>query len=220
MFGKSETSKKHNEFFNEMENAVYEISHLTQMNAEFVEAVQKLHIKIIGTDIDWEADGSARYHLVDLLDIARHAAKTLELKKNLSSEDSNSIQKFFKELDSLYDEALSVKSKEQIMNFSQKISCIKRIFKENTLTICDTAAGRLITDKVFRNYENLWELMHRINTEWEELCFRGFSVKLIYDSFRDFIIYTKYTHAEMSEEEKYRTFMDILDGKANLHFNV
>lgn len=214
MFGEKATGEKNNPSFKRMEKEMLEIFQ-SSYNAELVQLIQELHDRITKAEIDWEY-GPACGHLEKLLTIAKYVAENTKVSKELTFKDSNSIHKIFEELNSLYDEVLvtnSRKSRYQTFDLGTRISCIEEVVRRNIVTMYDSDDEHLISHMVFRSYENLWKIVHRINTEWEELCLRNFSMHSIYYPFRDFFIYSMNAHKEMSEEEKYQTFMAILDGK-------
>lgn len=214
MFG-----KKYNPFFARMEDEVDNVIKgkyfRSPCNLELIPMIQELYIKIITTEIDWNGSFPC-WHLENLLKIANYVAKNTRNYERLSSEDSDSIQKIFGELDTLYDEALTVNSQEKSSELSDKITCITEVICKNMVGMHDTEEEHdenWRDGMIFRSYENLWKVVHRINTEWDELRLRGFSLHSVFYPFRDAFTYSREIDAEMSEKEKFQTFMDILDGK-------
>lgn len=132
----------------------------------------------------------------------------------LSSKDLTFLSKIFDEIDILFARARMERSQSSEEEFNNQTNCINEIICKNMVGIhdCTEQEKRNCRDgMIFQNYEHLWKIVHRINTEWHELCSRGFSVKIFYD-FWNFFKYSRSQGEEMTEGEKFETFMSILDG--------
>ena len=134
----------------------------------------------------------------------------------LSDTDFTSLKKIFDEINQLYTEALlygSKSYKEEVLH--ARIDCINEIANRNHIGMHDCTEKEHENYRdgmLFQNYENLWKVIHRVNAEWNELCSRGFSSKIFYD-YWDFFAYARTHGEEMTEDEKFETFMAVLDGK-------
>ena len=124
------------------------------------------------------------------------------------------FKKIIGELTSLLDEATSPKSSHP--KTEKKIDCILDVVIKNYICMPypvkpeNPKAGML-----FRTYEALWKVIHRINTEWDELVSRGFSKRIFSYYFKSFD-YNRFLGKEKSEGEKLQLFIDILDGKMKI----
>lgn len=133
----------------------------------------------------------------------------------MSEEEVKVFQKIFEEFDALNAEALKLNSQSQYKNYlSYKISCISEIVCKNHVGMHDSEEQHehWRDGMIFQNYENLWKVIHRVNTEWDELWGRGFSLRVFCDFWKAFKD-DRSRGEELSEEEKIKTFMALLDGK-------
>lgn len=217
MFGKKE--RNFNPFFermtDEVDNVITGKYFHSPCNVEIIPMITTLHVKIITTKIEWNGS-SACWHLENLLTIAKYIAENTRNYEKLSDEDYTSLRKLFEELDDIYTQALALNSQEQSAELGEKITCITEIVCKNMVGMHDTEEEHdehWRDGMIFQSYENLWKVVHRINTEWDELRSRGFSLHSTFYPFWDAFIYSRKNYTEMTEETKFNTFMDILDGK-------
>lgn len=132
----------------------------------------------------------------------------------LTDSDLTSLNNIFGEIDWLLTRARIKRHQSCEEDFENQIRCISEIVCKNKIGMQD----RIRKDPqnyrdgmIFQNYERLLEIIHRLNTEWNLLCSRGFSVKVFHD-FWNFFNYSRAQGEEMNEDEKFETFMAILDG--------
>lgn len=155
------------------------------------------------------------WHIERIVEMLPHLAKNTRNYEKLNDEDVASLKKIFDELDALHAEAISRNSQSKYKDdLSHKTQCISEILCKNMVGMYDTEEDHhnWRDGMIFQNYEDLWKIIHRINTEWEELCDRGFSLFVFYDYWHSFQ-YDRENGVEMSEEKKFETFMALLDGK-------
>ena len=150
-------------------------------------------------------------------EIVIYLARNTRNYEKLKMEEVKSIKKIFDELYELYAETIGHYSNPRETDhrvIKRKIRCISKIVLENMLGMHDSKKEHhnYRDGMIFQNYENLWKIIHRVNHEWNELCDRGFSLK-VFDDYRGFFEYDRVRGLEKSEEEKFETFMAILDGK-------
>ncbi len=150
-----------------------------------------------------------------MIEIVKYLAENTRNYEKLSTEDVSSLQKIFDELDTLYAEEIErISQSKNKENLSQKIDCIGQIICKNTVYMHDSEEkhDNYRDGMIFQNYENLWKIIHRLNSEWDELCSRGFSLRVFYD-YWDSFKYDRTEGLEETEKEKMTTFMAVLDGK-------
>ncbi|MBQ9280086.1 MAG: hypothetical protein IJ215_03470 [Clostridia bacterium] len=166
-----------------------------------------------GTDVCWHFEG--------IFDITKYLAANTRDYQKLSDADFESLKKIFSELDSLLEEtdntAWACRTNlncDRMIDFRYKISCLSEMICKNMAGMHDSEEDHqhYRDGMIFQNYENLWKVIHRVNTDWLELCHRGFSLKLFY-SFWDSFQYDRQNGTEKLEDEKFQMFMDVLDGK-------
>ena len=217
MFGKN----KNNNFFSRMTNyisrAMENSSHHAACAEEIRPMLKDFLKKVMSTDVDWNSVGNVCWNIENITKAVQYLAENTRNYQKMSDEDIEAFKKIFEEIYALYDETL--KKKDQDENIADKISCISEIANKNKTGMHDSPMSHEYwkDGMIFQNYENLWKIIHRVNTEWDELCSRGFSVKIFYQFWEAF----KYDKAsskeragkEMSEQEKIEFFMELLDGK-------
>lgn len=217
MFGKN--AKKANFFISQMtgymmnEAMGYSYDHVSCAE-EIKPMIKAFFKKSTSTKINWEDPYGACWNIEHIIKAVPDLAKNTRNYERMSEEDVKVFQKIFEEFDALYAEALKPTSQSSEYNLSRKISCISAIAYKNHVGMYDSEEEHTYwrDGMLFRNYENLWKVMHRVNTEWDELCSRGFSLQLFYD-FWNVFEYDRRRGEEMSEEEKIKAFMALLDGK-------
>lgn len=164
--------------------------------------------------VEWNG-ASVCWNIEKLTEIMQHIAMNTRNYEKLSDEDITSLRKIFDELNALYAEALELDSQSDCRNdFSSKISCLDEILCKNMVGMHDSEEEHenYRDGMIFQNYEDLWKVIHRVNTEWEQLCNRGFSLRVFYDYWESFK-YERSAGLRKTEEEKLETFMALLDGK-------
>ena len=171
--------------------------------------------KAMNAKVDWD-ETEAGLNIERITEIVMELAMNTRNYEELRVEDVISLKKIFDELDVLYTEAIEVsfQSKYDEYNFCRKIDCIKEIVCKNNCGMHDSKEKHenYRDGMIFQSYENLWKVIHRVNTEWNELCGRGFSLRVFYDYWESFK-YDRTCGLEKSEEEKFTSFMAVLDGK-------
>ena len=197
------------EYMNTALNSVdYNNGHCAKEIAPMVKAFFKKSMNAI---IKWDGS-SVCMNIENIFEIGKFLAMNTRDYEKLSDEDVASLKKLFEELYMLHNEALERHfHSEDNYDFDGKITCISEIICKNMVDMHE------LTDNyhdgmIFQNYEDLWKIIHRVNTEWDELCGRGFSLKVFYDYWHLFK-YDRITYCEKTEEEKFKSFMGILDGK-------
>lgn len=181
---------------------------------EIVPMIKALYEKSVNAKVKWDGAGVC-WHIERIVEMLPYLAENTRNYEKLSDEDVASIKKIFDELDALHAEAISRNSQSRYKDdLSHKTSCISEILCKNMVDMHDSEEDHhnWRDGMIFQNYEDLWKIIHRINTEWEELCSRGFSLNVFYDYWKSFQ-YDRADGKEMSEERKFKTFIALLDGK-------
>lgn len=181
---------------------------------EIVPMIKDFFKKSMSANIKWDDNLRVPYHVEDIADIVTNLAHNTRSYERFTDEDMSSFIKIFNELDALREEALLCYSQFKYKyDLSSKISCISEMIKQNMLGTHDSLENHKNwrDGMIFQSYENLWKVIHRVNTEWEELCGRGFSLRVFYD-YRDAFEYDRRIGQEQTEDEKLKTFMALLDG--------
>lgn len=168
--------------------------------------------KSMNAKVDWDGGASVCSHIERITEIVYYLSKNTRNYEKLSNEDVASLKKIFEELDALHAEALKNNSQSDWLR--SKISCISEMLCKNMVGMYDSVEEHenYRDGMIFQNYEDLWKVIHRVNTEWDELCSRGFSLRVFYDYWESFE-YDQSLGLEKTEEEKLKTFMALLDGK-------
>lgn len=177
--------------------------------SEIVPMVKAFFEKSMSATINWNGSYVC-INIENISEIGKFLAMNTRDYEKLSDEDVASLKKLFEELNILHNEALEHQSEDNY-DFDRKISCISEIICKNMVGIHELK-DNYRDGMIFQSYEDLWKIIHRVNTEWDELCNRGFSLKVFYnywDSFK----YDRKMECEKTEEEKLKNFMGILDGK-------
>lgn len=139
-------------------------------------------------------------HIESFLEIVDSFVRSVRNYEKFSNKEILSFQKIFDELEALFAEIIDLQSHETTA-FSDKIRCIWKISRWNQVYM------------TFQDYEDLWQVIHRLNTEWKDLCDRGFRPYIV-NVFLDYVSYAERNgFKQLSEEEKLETFMKLLDGQ-------
>ncbi|MBP3708209.1 MAG: hypothetical protein J6J36_06335 [Clostridia bacterium] len=167
--------------------------------------------------IDVKIDNRAlNFEFEKLAEAAYYLSRNTRSYDKLNANDVKSFRKLFKELELLFEYTCTISSYVN-PTFFQKVSCIREILHKNEVGIHCSAEDYKDYENcrdgmIFQNYENLWRVVHRINTEWDELCSRGFKLQLFNDFWKSFK-YDRSCGKEKGEKEKFEEFMGLLDGK-------
>lgn len=218
MFGKN--AKKDNPFISRMtcymNNAMASNYYHVSCAEEIKPMLKAFFKKSMSAKVNWEDGGSVCSQIEKITEAVQHIAENTRNYERMSDEEVTVFQKIFEEFDALHAEVLNLYSQSQYKNsiMYDKINCICEIACKNHVGTQDSKVmhEHWRNGMIFQNYENLWKVIHRVNTEWDELCSRGFSLKVFYD-FWDVFKYDRNHGEEISEEEKIKTFMALLDGK-------
>lgn len=214
-------SKKDNPFIlrmtRYMNSAMESSSYHVSCAEEIKPMIKDFFKKSMSAKINWEDVGIECSNIEGITKAVQFLAENTRNYERMSEEDFKVFQKIFEEFDVLHDEALKLNSQSEYKDFYYKISCIQEILCKNQIFTHDSEEQHEYwrDGMIFQNYENLWKVIHRVNTEWNELCSRGFSIKVFLD-FLSAFSYDRMRGKEMSEEEKFKTFMALLDGKMKL----
>lgn len=216
MFG-----RKNNSYISRMTNYMNEAiegRYLPTPCAEEIRPmIETFFKKSMKAKVKWDGS-SVCWHIESITEIVKHLAENTRNYEKLSTEDVTSLKKIFDELDALHSEALELNSQSRDRadraNLSSKISCISEIVCKNVVGMHDSEEqhDNYHDGMIFQSYEDLWKVVHRVNIEWDELCRRGFSLRVFYD-YWEYFKYARSKGCEKSEEEKLEDFMAILDGK-------
>ena len=186
----------------------------TPCAAEIKSMIEDFFIKSMGAKVKW-GGAAVCWHIEKITEIVRYLAENTRNYEKLSTEDVASLKKIFDELDALHAEALEHNSQSRYKDgLSIKISCISEIVCKNMVGMHDSEEkhDNYRDGMIFQSYEDLWKIIHRVNNEWDELCSRGFSLRVFYDYWESFK-YERDAGMEKTEEEKLASFMAVLDGK-------
>ncbi len=215
MFGKC--AKKDNPFISRMAgymDKAMECSYYHVSCAEEIKPIIKAFFrKAMSSKVNWEDGGRVCWNIENITEAVQYLAENTRHYERMSKAEVKIFRKILEEFDALYTEALNSNSQHNEY-LSNKISCISEIVCKNHVEMHDSEEHHenWRDGMIFQNYEDLWKVIHRVNTEWEELCSRGFSLSVFYD-FWDVFKYDRSRGEEMSEEEKIKAFMALLDGK-------
>ena len=168
----------------------------------------------INLPINWDGD-EVCWSLEKLVECAKYLSGNVPNFVTYSESDVEEINKIFDELVFIRQELMEVYNtkREAGYKIGAKITCISEILLKNPI---DTQYNEETPEKfrdgmIFQNYEYLWNVVHRVNREWVELCARGFSLNVFYDFWSAFKLERTWKK-EKTEEKKFAEFMEILDG--------
>lgn len=182
---------------------------------EIIPMLEDFFVKSTNAIVEWDKNSEVCWHIEKLTEIMQHIAMNTRNYEKLSNEDVTALRKIFEELNVLLTEAVKLNFLSDCKNdFRNKIDCIDEIICKNMVGMHDSEEkhDNYRDGMIFQNYEDLWKVIHRINTEWDQLCNRGFSLRVFYDYWESFK-YDRLYYSEKAEEEKLGTFMALLDGK-------
>lgn len=120
---------------------------------------------------------------------------------------------YIKKIFDIFNDFVNKCVNENIFQDISKLASISYILEENSIRE-DRKVHEEKRNKVFfDDFEYLYNIIYRINTQWEDLVSRGFSRGVIKDFF-DVMRREKFSKEIVrTEKEKYDIFMQILDGK-------
>lgn len=156
--------------------------------------------------------GVKSFFPIMVIHVTKEFAKNVSRSQKLTQEDLSSIQRIFDALERLQEEPLSFESQynkifaKQANDYNTKTYCLQQILIKN----------RLSTPKLFNNYNHLSLIVTKLIDEWDDLCRRGFSLENTFYPFSQSVKYSKEKGKELSEEDKFQLFSDLLDGKAKI----
>lgn len=181
---------------------------------EIVPMIETFFKKSMNANVNWDGAGVC-WHIENITEIVKYLAMNTRNYEKLSNEDVASLGKIFEELNALHAEVLNHNSQPKNKDYlKSKISCISEMVCKNMVSMHDSEDEheQYRDGMIFQSYEDLWKIIHRVNTEWDELNSRGFSLRVFYDYWETFK-YDRSVGQEKTEEEKLKTFMALLDGK-------
>lgn len=181
---------------------------------EIVHRISTLAENCMNARVKWNG-AAVCWQLEEIVKILPYLAQNTRNYQKLSDEDMASLEKIFEELNELRSEVILRNSQFRCKDeLSNKIGCISEILQKNKFGLHDSAVseGNWRDGMLFQSYENLWKVIHRVNTEWEELWSRGFSVNVFIQYWLMFQS-ERGNGVEKSEKEKLKEFMELLDGK-------
>jgi len=127
----------------------------------------------------WDGDVFVPHRIEQISECVKNLARNTRKFEELSQSDMMAINSMFEEMNILLQEALQIQQ-EKRENLRDKISCINAIFEKNQCCAeeneCPNWRGGLLL-----NYEELYKVIHQVNTEWEDLKRRGFSQRRFYE---------------------------------------
>lgn len=215
MFGKN--AKKENYFISRMtdymNDAMSKSDYHPACAKEIRTMLKDFFKKSMATNIDWTNSSITCWLIIKITKAVQNIVRSTCDTEKMLEEDVRIFQKIFEECDRLYAEVLEHDSQSCYNNkLINKISCINEIACKNyaSMRYSEKKYKNWRNGLIFQDYESLWRIIHRVNTEWDDLCSRGFSIKV----FLDFCEYSKCE--VMSENEKISTLMRLLDGKMKM----
>lgn len=207
-----------NVFFSRMRRMMNQVIHGTcypPCSSRVAGLIETFYEESTKVDVDWQNGKSECGQVEAVMEVAKYLAENTCPYEPLSDKDFGFIEKIFQELEELRGEAVELKMyPERSDTMRGKISCIREILCKNMAGISYYKEARATNRRdgmIFQNYEDLWKIIHRIVTEWDELASRGFSLNVFYDYWSSFK-YDRCNGKEKSESEKLRIFMAMLDG--------
>lgn len=154
-------------------------------------------------------------YIESIAEAVKYLARNTRNYARIKDQEVEVLNKIFQEFDALLEETMNLKAQYRYAsNLACKISYITEILYRNQVGMHDSKEDHKHwrDGMIFQSYESLWKVIHRVNTEWEELRKRRFSIELFYD-FCTVCQYDRSRGKEMDEEEKINNFMSVLDGK-------
>ena len=213
MFGKGKKKEKFNihiaRMTSYMDRALGHKYYPAACSEDIKPMIEEFYDKTVSM-VDWEnADESLCNDVEAIIQILHFLALNTCPYERMSKEDVEAFKKLLMELEQLLNETVMDSGKT-----SDRITCFLGIFQKNmaSTNFSETNHENWRRGMVFQDYEDLWKIVHRINTEWVELRSRGYSYNTFYEFWRSCDSSLR-NGEELSEEEKFNAFMGILDGK-------
>ncbi len=217
MFLKKETTLPYlSRMLNYMTNAIECSCHYVSCAEEIKPMINAFFKKAISARIVFEHDMIVCQSIEYISEAVAHLASNTRNYEKMSKKEVEIFHQIFEEFDLLFLEALKFDTKFLFESyFSIKLYCILEFLYNNHVGMHDSEKchENWRDGMLFQDYENLWKVIHLINTDFFDLLYqRGFSTEFVYKFWDSFI--TNIDHGkEMSEEEKIETFMSLLDGQ-------
>jgi len=192
------------------------------LSESILPSITQIFNRLTLTKIDW--NGSKTHeasYFESISEITLHVSLNTQAGEIITGRELEAVESIFVDLNGLIDYVLVHKHEQFNQDFSNKLQTLNEIACKNMVNMkrrdCENDAAKVnINGKIFRTYENLYKVLHRINIEWYELIARGFSRNIWY-AYRDSFEYNlRIIGTEKSEKEKLNDFMGILDGTIKL----
>ena len=169
--------------------------------------------KVSSAKISWDSQTPIASNLEVLTQVVEQLAYNTSYNEIICDDDMKYVQKIFDEFHSLYNELIKYEHLKHydVTDISCRIDCLYEIVAKNH-ALAHNIYKPLHDGKLFRSYQNLYEVIRTVNRKWPILSSSGFS-KSVFIDFYDSFVYARKHGQEKSEEEKMRLFNGILDGK-------
>jgi len=192
------------------------------LSESILPSITQIFNRLTLTKIDWYGNKTYEANYFESIsEITLHISLNTQAGEVICGSELEAVEAIFKDLNGLIDYVIVHKHEQFNQDFNRKLQCLNEIACKNMVNMkrrdCENDAAKVNTNgKIFRTYENLYKVFHRINIEWDELIARGFS-RNIWFAYRDSFEYNlRIIGIEKSEEEKLNDFMGILDGTVKL----
>lgn len=170
-----------------------------------------------------EEDWQVMKNVTSIAEAGLYAGLNTFCNQDLSNKDYRFIKGIFAELEALLDEFLvnarpltvrivdgkleHVRPEGPYTNWEEKISMISRVLHDNQMEVRNPVGttSNARCENVMWSYEELLQVVHRLNSEWDALCRSGLSSEL----------YSAYLESKGYNPEA-SAFMGILEGKCKL----
>ena len=158
------------------------------------------------SSVDWGTGHNAQYYRIeDIVEAVCNLAKNTCPNERMSEKDVKSFKKLLEEFYILLDEILENCD----YNNLYKFECLQQIVC-NGMHDSEEEHENWRDGMIFQDLENLWKIVHRVNTQWNDLYSRGFSLSVFNSFWNDFNDSIR-NGEKLSEEEKFNAFMELMD---------
>ena len=140
------------------------------------------------------------YNKRKLIEALKYFRKNIK-DMTIGIQDFYSIQGIMQEFDKLYDAILETKSIEEKQYLTEKIIFISEFFCKNQ-----------VQSKKFESCKSLYLIFDLINNYWDDLKEKGVNLHSLLYPFCDFIQNQVYNGTPLSEEEKLKIFIGLING--------
>lgn len=147
------------------------------------------------------------------------AKNTAGAYKEMESAEKEAFLKLFDILYALQAECLKEQTEENEKILKNKISLFSEMFCKNMVGKMNDFEQENYDDKIgmiFQNYADLYEIIHEIDSNYEDLVKRGFNLYVFYD-FWDYFQHINQLNHKEDEASKVALFKGILNGTKKLH---